>query len=494
MKKSIRKKSLSLVTLVVSILTFLSFFPLSLADTTNMKVYVIPVSGEIDPGMFAYINRAINNLPKGQDKIVVFEMDTFGGRVDSALQIVEAILAIKDANTVAYVKTKAISAGALISLSCKNLVMKPGTTIGDCAPITYSGEGPKMLGEKFQSPLRAKFRSLARINGYNETLSEAMVSEDIEIVSVLLNNQTTYYDTTEFEELPDTLKKEITAKKTVVKKGELLTMDDQEALQLGFSRMSADSLKVYLDTLDFLGYEIIRVEPNLTEKMLLLLIKISPILMAIGLGAVYTEIKAPGFGAPGIIGIICLSLAIVSQNAAGLAGYTEVLLIVLGFVLIGFEFFVIPGFGIAGISGFLFIVAGLVLSLQGFTLPDPKFPWQADILTGNFITIVYCLAGSALVSLFFLKLIIPRMGRVVSGPYLAATLADAHADSDAALKVHPGLSGIAETYLRPSGKMVAGNDYYDVITDGEFIEKGTEIVVLKVRGNTVVVQKKTGNK
>jgi membrane-bound serine protease (ClpP class) len=136
-----------------------------LAQASAREVYVVNVSGTVDPGMAAFIKRALAFIKRAlgvptddPDPYFVFEMDTFGGRVDSALQIVDTLLSAPEGKTIAFVKNKAISAGALIALACSRLVMRKNTTIGDCAPITYSNEGPKMLGEKFQSPLRAKFR------------------------------------------------------------------------------------------------------------------------------------------------------------------------------------------------------------------------------------------------------------------------------------------------------------------------------------------------
>ncbi len=147
---------------------FLSFFTLkseSIAQASAPKIYVVPVSGTVDPGMAAFIKRSLEAPSSDADALLVFEIDSFGGRVDSALQIVDTILSAPADKTIAYVKKKAISAGALIAMASGKIVMRNNTTIGDCAPIAYSSEGPKVLGEKFQSPLRAKFRALAKRNG-----------------------------------------------------------------------------------------------------------------------------------------------------------------------------------------------------------------------------------------------------------------------------------------------------------------------------------------
>lgn len=474
---------------------FILFFltPSAFSETLNQsgKVYVVPVEGEVGPGMSAFIKRAVADIPKTEETLIVFEMDTFGGRVDSALQIVDTILNIPEAKTMAYVKTKAISAGALIALACNELYMKQNTTIGDCAPISYSQEGPKMLGEKFQSPLRAQFRALAKKNNYDENLSEAMVSVDLEIFKIETDTGVIYLESTEYDDLSEAEKKKIKSKKTIVKKGELLTMNDSEAVELNFSKKSVSSIEDAVKHKGIQHYELIAKDRNWTEILLSFIISITPVLMMIGLAAVYTEIKAPGFGAPGAVGIICLSLAFGSQYAVGLANYTELLILILGVVLIGLEVFVIPGFGIAGIAGFFFILTGMVLSLQDFTLPKPSAPWQYDLMVNN-ITIV---AGSLLFSFFaamaMLRYVFPKVATGNRGPYLTATLKNSHADSSETLRAHVGDTGIAASYLRPSGKMKKGNDIFDVISEAEFIEEGSGIVIKEIRGNQIIVGKDT---
>ncbi|GAB6096021.1 NfeD family protein [Desulfatiferula olefinivorans] len=454
------------------------------------RAYLIPVSGEVSPQMAAFIKRSVGEIPLGEKPLIVFEMDTFGGRVDSALAIVETITGIREASTLAYVKTKAISAGALIALSCERLVMKRHTTIGDCAPITYSQDGPQMLGEKFQSPLRAQFRSLAKKNGYDENLAEAMVSADLEVFRLELDGNTLYLEATEYADLPEADKQRAANKKTVVRKGELLTMDDVEARDLGFSLASADDLADALAKAGHGSLETVTLEKKWTESFLGLMISLSPILMMIGLAAVYTEIKAPGFGAPGIVGIICLSLAFGSQYAVGMANYTELLIVVFGLVLLGFEVFVIPGFGIAGIAGFFFIAVGLVLSLQDFVLPKPSMPWQGDLMLKNVTMVLGSYVVAIIAGLLMFRYVLPRFSFAARGPYLTGTLSDSHADSMEVRRARVGDQGVAVSYLRPSGKMKIGGDLFDVITEAEFIESGTPVTITRIDGNRIIVARK----
>jgi membrane-bound serine protease (ClpP class) len=457
------------------------------AETGSVAVYVIPVNGDVEPAMAAYIERAVQETGTDTESIIVLELDTFGGRVDSALKIVETMTGIEGARTIAFVKNKAISAGALIALSCNDLVMQPSTTIGDCAPISFSQEGPQMLGEKFQSPLRAKFRTLARRNGYPIALAESMVSAHLEIHEVKMADRTLYLNSTDLQGMTEDEQKKIIAQKVVVAEDELLTMDDAEALNMGFSKMTASSIPDMLDRLDIKDYRMIRLEPSWSEALGRFLTSIAPILMMIGMAALYAEYKAPGFGLPGLVGIICLGLVFGNQYIVGLADYTEFILILLGLVLLGFEVFVIPGFGIAGVAGFTCIGLGMILSFQDFVLPDPNLPWQRDILLGNLTKVLGSFVVAFVSALVFLGYFFPRLGKLVKGPYLDTTLADSHADSHEAWKVKVGELGTAATFLRPAGKARFGDRDIDVVTEGDYIEKGAKVKVLAIKGNRVVV-------
>ena len=471
---------------------FLSFVMLQkegIAQVSARKIYVVPVSGTVDPGMAAFIKRSLEAPSDDPDPLLVFELNTFGGRVDSALHIVDTLLSAPEGKTVAYVKNKAISAGALIALACSRLVMRNNTTIGDCAPITYSSEGPKVLGEKFQSPLRAKFRALAKRNGYPETLAESMVTAEMVVYAVEMEGKTLYMDSQAFEDLSQEEKEKILSKKTIVGKGELLTMDDTEALELGFSRMSVDNMDEMLRRMEIENYKLIRIEESWSETLVRYIGVITPFLLLIGLAALYMEISVPGFGAPGIIGITCLALVFLNQYLVGLADYTELLLLILGIILLGFELFIIPGFGIAGIAGLLFITAGAILALQDFVIPDPSLPWQGEILLKNILHVLGAFFMAIIVALFVLRYIMPKLSVVVEGPYLDATLKDSHADSMEAQKAKVGDIGVAMTFLRPSGKVKIKDEVFDGITQGEFMEKGTPVKISEIKGNRIIVSR-----
>lgn len=474
------------------LLTFLICVAASDSGSNEVKkptIVVIPVSGTVDPAMAAFINRSLKASKQYPERKVILEIDTYGGQVDAAFQIVDSLLNYSD-TIISYVKTKAISAGALIALAGKKLVMKHGTTIGDVAPLTYSDKGPEMLGEKFQSPIRAKFRILAQRNGYPEKLTEAMVTKEIIVYEVKFNDTTLYLDSIELSELKQSEKNKIISKKTVVSKDELLTMNDVEAKNFGFSSMSVSNFDEMISELGYQGASIIRMETSWSERLAGLIGTIAPILMMIGFAALYIELRTPGFGAPGIIGIICLAAVFFGQYMVGLADYTELLLLAIGVVLLAIELFVTPGFGIIGIAGILVMITGMILSLQDFVIPKPEFPWQAKKLIDNLLTVLSSFLGSILLIILFFRYVLPKLGTVIQGPYLQETLSNARVDSEMDNILEVGQTGIAYSDLHPAGRAIFNGEIKDVVSEGDFIEKDTEVRVVEINGNRTVVSRK----
>lgn len=459
------------------------------ASNPRQKVFLIPVSGTVEPGMAAFIKRTLKEIQDDENTIYLFKMDTFGGRVDAALDIVDTISSIEKGKTIAFVEKRAISAGALIALSSSQLFMKPNTIIGDCAPIIQTQEGQKMAGEKVQTVLRAKFRALAKKNNYPVKLAESMVTIDMEIYQIAMADKTLFVDQKGYENLTDNQKKNITSKKTLVAKGELLTMDDKEAVALNFSQKSVKDVDELLSLAGYKNIDVTTIEPSWSVNFVRFLQPFLPMMMLMGIGLIYTEMKAPGFGFPGIAGILLLSLVFFNQYLAGLADYTELLLLLIGFLLLGIEVFVLPGFGVAGISGLIVIACGLVLAFQDFVMPNPEFPWETDLLMKNLALVSGSFVAALALSFFTIRFILPKVSKIWEGPYLETDLTQARVDTAGGLDVKPGNIGTAHTYLRPSGKIVVHNKKIDAITQGEFIEQGQEVIIDKIDQNRVIVKK-----
>lgn len=468
------------------LICFSPFLSQNISSAEKEKVYIIPVSGMVEPGMAAYIKRSLSDIKEKKNAIFIFKLDTFGGRVDSALDIVDTISNISGGKTIAFVEKRAISAGALIALSANKLFMKNNTIIGDCAPMINTKEGQKMAGEKVQTVLRAKFRSLAKKNNYPEKLAQAMVTMDMEVYKVTIDNKEIFIDKKEYDDLKEK-KQKIHNKKTIVAKGELLTMDDTEALELGFSQKSVTNIKDILEILNYESSEIIEIVETWSESFVRFLQPFLSILMLIGVAAVYTEIKAPGFGLPGTIGIICLGLVFFNQYLVGLANYTELLLMLIGMLLLGIEVFVLPGIGVSGFTGLLLIGIGLILSLQDFVIPNPDLPWEGKLLIKNISQVVTSFMLAFFVSLFMLRFVLPRFAKVIKGTYLEADLKNSQININYGLK--SGHTGIAHTALRPSGKIIINNKKFDAIAQGDFIEAKEKIIINKIDQNRIIIDK-----
>ena len=208
----------------------------------------------------------------------------------------------------------------------------------------------------------------------------------------------------------------------------------------------------------------------------------------IGLAGLYIEIKSPGFGVPGLLGILCLGVLFSNQYLMGLADHTELMIIVLGFILLTLEVFVVPGFGLTGIGGIVCIAIGMTLAFQSFTLPSPELPWQKQLFIRNFTMILSSSLAAIIGSLLFMRYVIPRLGSVTDGPYLQTSLSNSHADSLETKTVKIGDRGISSTILRPAGKMRYGKYIIDVVTQGGYIAQETQVKVIAIDGNRVIVE------
>ncbi len=458
----------------------------------------IKLEGDVEPSMYDFCARAIADALKENPDYIVFEINTFGGRLDAAFDLVDTIMAVKGPETIALVKKKAISAGSLIALACKKLYMLEATTIGDCAPIVQGGDGtPQIVGEKIQSPLRAKFRNLAQRNGYPELLSSSFVTPELEVLELnakLDKGKKTERDTTliiegqKYAVLDSAEKKFWGAPKILVKKGELLTMTDKEAVELGFSKGTFKDRNEFETTLAI--EKASEVETTLGEDIAAAIAAISGILLIIGFGALYIEFKTPGFGLFGIIGIILIGIVFLGQFAPQLDGYIPAILLIAGVILFLVEIFVMPGTFLFGIGGIICMIIALAMSFSPAEMPEfvPETVETTFDATPWLIGLLYmlCCAGIALVfPIAASKYLIPLLPEGWT-PMLKTDLETAASPTESVQEVHVGDTGIAKTFLRPVGQasftMPDGSTkLFDVQTHGEIIEANTRVKVESVQ-------------
>ncbi|MCH8193653.1 MAG: hypothetical protein IIA65_06515 [Planctomycetes bacterium] len=336
---------------------------------------VIPCEGMIDDGLFHSIKRRSQLALDQGVTYLIYEIGTYGGLVQSADSISKYLIQdIGDsAATIAYIKTEAISAGAMISVSCNDILMRENTTIGDCAPIVMGDKLEGVEREKSESFVRATFDRAARANDYPQALLRAMVSMQIEVYQVK-NITTGVFEYFETKDLPsDPNLYALDAKKLVVEKDKLLTVDAAQAHAYGIARAVVKDMNGVLeflaqrDNVDF-ALPPLRLETNWSEEMVRMVNHpaVVGVLTMIAMLGLYMEFNTPGLGLPGLAALICFAIIIGSKYLVGMANWVEVAVFVLGIVLVLLELFLFPGFGIAGLAAMLLVGCG------DSSTPDPN--------------------------------------------------------------------------------------------------------------------------
>ncbi|OHB59082.1 MAG: hypothetical protein A2173_08305, partial [Planctomycetes bacterium RBG_13_44_8b] len=354
----------------------------ALSEPNETKAVVISCSGLIDDGLFSSIKRRANTaLDMGADYIIL-EIGTYGGLVKSADDISKYLILelSQKARTVAYINTEAISAGAMVSVSCQDIIMRKNTTIGDCAPIQMGEKLEGVEREKAESFIRATFQRAAQANNYPEALLEAMVSRHKKVWRVQ-NTKTKLYEFYEEEKLPKDAKiYDLQNKELIVNENEILTLTARKAHEYGIARAvvsDIDEAVAFLarrDNVEF-SSEPVRLEPNWSEQLVRMLNhpSVSGILFMIAMLGVYIELKTPGIGLPGLVAVVCFAILFGSRFLTGMATWWEVAVFAIGIILLAIEIFVIPGFGVTGVLGIFFILISLFAILVP-NRPD-ELPW-----------------------------------------------------------------------------------------------------------------------
>ena len=413
------------------------------------KVYIGLIEQEIDLGLAPYIRRVISEAERNDANAIIFKINTFGGRVDAATQIKDAIIST-DILTIAFINNRAISAGSLIALSCRKIVMVPGSSIGATTVVDQSGH---KQSEKYQSYMRSEMRATAERNGRRTDIAEGMVDERVVI-------------------------------KGLVDSTRLVTLTSQEAFKYGIADTLLYNVNEVLSAFNLKGARVITLHQNWAEDVVRFLNNavVSSILIMIGFFGLLAEIKSPGWGVPGTVGLIALALFFGSSYILELASVIEILMFIVGIGLILLEIFVIPGFGIAGISGIILVIVSLFLSLVG-SHPFIDF----EIVSRAIIQLAASLF-TAFVLIFILAKFLPN-----TSAFQRFVLADAEkTDIGFSSHIHNkdliGEEGIAITTLRPSGTAEINGKRVDVVTESSYVERGKKIKVIAAEGVRVVVK------
>lgn len=426
-----------------------------LLNKNNIKVYTFEIKEEIAEPVWRKTKKAFEQAESINADLIIIQMNTFGGALDAADKIRTKILESKIPVFV-FIDNNAASAGALISIACDSIYMRKGGSIGAATVVNQTGE---VLPDKYQSYMRSLMRSTAESNGRNPKIAEAMVDPSVYIEGII--------DSTK-----------------------VLTFTTSEALKYNYCEAEAENIQDVLNKAGIRNYEIKEQKLSALDIFIGFLLSpaVSGILIMIIIGGIYFELQTPGVGFPLIAAITAATLYFAPLYLDGLAANWEILVFLAGLVLLALEVFVIPGFGVAGISGIALIITGLTLSMidnNGFDFSGVNL----NTIIKSLLTVVISIFIGLIASFYFGQKILKSntFGKLALESVQSSNDGFSIAYDD--IKQMIGKKGIAYSILRPSGKIMIDDNLLDATAINGFIEKGDEIEVVKYETSSLFVKK-----
>ena len=415
---------------------------------------MLNVRSEIDPRMNRYVMLGLERAKEADIDYLLIDMDTYGGALNDADDIRTRLLEFEKPVYV-FINKDAASAGALISIACDSIYMAPGGSIG-AATVVNGGSG-EAAPDKYQSYMRSIMRSTAEANSRDPKIAEAMVDENLVVDSVS-------------------------------QAGSVITFSTTEAIQYGFCEAKVSSLDDIMERNGITDYELEVFDISNTEKVIAFFLNpfLSGILILIVIGGIYFELQTPGVGFPLLAAIIALTLYLVPHYLNGLAENWEIAALFVGAVLIALEVLVIPGFGVAGIAGLVLTVGSLTMIMLNNQNFDFFFVDPTDIVRAAATTLAGMLGGMLLLFFGSARLTNTEAFRRISLHHTQARSEGYTAKASTVLLI--GKEGEAFTILRPSGKVMIDDELYDAYTRGDYIERGSRVVVLSDEGSSLRVK------
>ena len=430
--------------------------------TTPKRVVVIPVEGEIASPVLYILRRGLKEAIDEKADAVVLDMKTPGGALNVTFEIMEA-LGKFPSETVTYVNNEAISAGAFIAAMTGEIWFSPDGIIGAAAPVSGTGqEVDATMKMKIVSYLKARLRSISEGKGYRGQVISAMVDSDYE------------------------LKIEGEVLKA---KGELLSLTASESAKAyghpPRALLSAGTAKTMEELLTNKfgagGYTVKRLEITWSERLAVLLNTISPILMGLGLLALFIEFKSPSFGILGISGFLLLGVVFLGSYVAGLSGHEPILVFSLGLLLLLAEVIFFPGVIAAALAGLLLMIGSLVWAMADLWPNEPiTVAWSGDVFVGPLQNLGLALALAVGLGLALIRFIPDGWfwDRLAVGAVIDGTAQNSGGSPAAVgLSALVGQRGVAATGLFPSGQVEIDGRRYEASVAVGSIDAGATVIV-----------------
>ncbi len=463
---SMKLKNFWIILLVISALGVF-------AQEANKKlVYKLDIRKEITPATRRQVSQAFAAADSLKADVFLIHMNTYGGTVVDADSIRTRILQ-SNIPVYVFIDNNAASAGALISIACDGIYMRPGGSIGAATVVNQTGQA---MPDKYQSYMRSTMRATAEAHGKDTTITaegDTIVKwfRDPKIAEAMVD-QSIYV-----EGISDT--------------GKVLTFTPLEAMKHGFCEGTAENIEEVLHQVGIDEYELVEYQPTWIEKIIGFLVNpmISGLLIMAIIGGIYFEMQSPGIGFPLGIAILAAVLYFMPLYLEGLAANWEILVFIIGVILIALEIFVIPGFGVAGVLGVTFVFVGLVLSL----IDNVHFDFEGVQMRGLGIaitTVVLGVFGGFILALYLGKRVFTAEKGMFKNFALNTVqhVNEGYVSVETSLFELKGKSGKAKTVLRPGGKVLIDGEVYDAVAETGFIEKDENIIVTKVEATQLYVE------
>jgi len=469
----------------------------------DKNVALIKVEGMITPVTESFLDRQIDRCEQMGKNVIIFEITSPGGYLSSSINLSNRIANLdpQTIRTVAYIRSQALSGAAILAVSCDDIYMAEDATIGDAAPIEVGrGQQFERAPEKILSVLRVHLRSLGKKKHRPQALLEAMADKDLVVYRVTHDNRSpTYMSQAEFNKR-DGEGWEKGAPVPETREDNLFTVTGRRAQELNLATgvlNGGNRVQQLRNLKSELGLDpdesLLALQPTWVDTLVFWLNRnyVTIFLLVVAIICIYLELHLMT-GFLGIFSVLCFALFFWSRFLGGTAGWLEVILFMLGLACIMMEIFVIPGFGVFGITGGLLIISSLVMASQTFQAIEPSRNYQqlAQTLGQLALSIVLVIALAVVLSRYLPH--VPLFGRLVLTPpghsETAVTepqLAPSALDEKAALV---GQEGQTVSVLRPAGKANINGRMYDVVSDGPYISAGAAIEVVSVSGNRIVVR------
>ncbi len=462
------------------------------------KAVLIRFEGVVSPRTEQFLYRKLDQARESGADLVIIEIDSPGGYLESSLDIATKLRDLDWVHTVAWVPDEALSGAAIFALGCDDIVMQPRARIGDAGPI-FQGQDAlfRHAPEKIRSDLARRVRDLAEAKARPPALAEAMVDMDLEVFRV--TNKDTGEETFKSDsELVSDRNVQAWEKGELVlesQKGRFLEINGERAVELKMAKATAENREQLVELYQ-VREPLIVMQPGGvdTAVYVLNLPIVTGLLFVVGLVALYVEFSAPGISVGGLLAGLCFTLFFWSRFLGGTAGWLEVILFLGGLVFLGIELFVFPGFGVAGITGLLMLLAGVVLASQSHLFPESP---RALAQLGNSLIVVLASGGVFVGAVIMLSRYygsIPLFNRLIlEVPQVTDVTEDVDQEGkplppSQAFPVGVGDWGVAESPLRPAGKAMFGEQFVDVVTDGSFVDAGSQVQIIQISGNRIVVR------